>query len=139
MGVVKPRHGLLRRALFPIYALDQLIAHILFALPIIWLSTVNSELAVYAGVGAYVGSMIAMQPSTPSTLLLPLAREADIIDFLDASPFLRRTGEANCWMSTASRFGRWDTDIIRVQAAPHGVVITGRLIDLDIMAYQLGG
>ena len=138
IGVVRPCYGAIRRALLPIYATDQLITFALVAMPFLWLVTVDRQLAAYMGVGAYIGAMLVMQRSTPSSLLLLEDQEHRIIEVLDRSKFLRRTGSGYEWMSTRGRLKRWDTDTIRMQHTPGGMLITGRLIDLQIIAHQVG-
>jgi hypothetical protein len=137
IGVVRPAYGALRRALLPIYARDQLITVALLALPFLWLTTVNPRLAAFTGVGAYIGVILTMQRSTPSRLLLASDQERQIVVFLDNARFLKRTGEGDEWMSTRSRLKRWDTDAIRVRRTPTGVLVTGRRVDLQIIAQQL--
>jgi hypothetical protein len=138
-GVARPSYGAIRRALLPIYASDQLIFFILIALPFIWLATVNSRLALYTGVGAYIGAMLTMQRSTPSSLLLDVQQQARVIELLDSSRFLTRTGSGLEWVSTYGRLKRWSTDKITVQQTTNGVLVTGRLIDLQIIAHQMKG
>ncbi len=136
-GVVRPTYGAIRRALLPIYAADQLIFFALAALPLIWLATVNSRLALFMGVGAYVGAMLTMQRSTPSSLLLAHGQKRRVIELLDGSHFLERSGSGDEWVSTRGRLRRWSTDTIRLRRTPAGVLVTGRLIDLQIIAHQL--
>lgn len=92
LGVVRPSYGAVRRVLLPIYALDQLITFALLALPFLWLGTVNPRLTIYTGVGAYLGFMLTRQRSTPSTLLLDPHEESRVVEFLDNSRLLKRTG-----------------------------------------------
>ena len=136
-GVARPSYGAIRRALLPIYASDQLIFFAIMALPFIWFATVNGRLALYTGVGAYVGAMLTMQRSTPSSLLLDVQQKARLIEFLDTSRFLRRSGNGLEWISTHGRLKRWSTDRIRVQRTPTGLLVTGRLIDLQIIAHRM--
>jgi hypothetical protein len=138
-GIARPSYGAIRRALLPIYASDQLIFFIVMALPFIWLATVNSRLALYTGVGAYVGAMLTMQRSTPSSLLLAIQQEPRVIEFLDSSRFLKRSGNGLEWISTHGRLKRWSTDKIRVQRTPTGLLVTGRLLDLQIIAHRMAG
>ena len=137
LGIVRPSYGAVRRALLPIYAPDQLIFFALAALPLIWLATVDPRLALYMGVGAYLGAMLTMQRSTPSSLLLAHGQERRLINLLDGSSFLKRTGNGDEWVSTRGRLRRWSTDTIRLRRTPAGVLVTGRLIDLQIIAHQL--
>ena len=129
---------MLRRALLPIYGMDQLVLLIVAGLPLIWLATQNPRLALYLGVGGYVGAVLSMQRSTPSSLLLRGEDERRVVDMLDASPFLRRTGNGIEWISTKSRLSRWSTDTIRLRRTSAGTLMTGRLIDLQSVAHQLG-
>jgi hypothetical protein len=138
-GIARPSYGAIRRALLPIYASDQLIFFIVMALPFIWLATVNSRLALYTGVGAYVGAMLTMQRSTPSSLLSAIQQEPRVIEFLDSSRFLKRSGNGLEWISTHGRLKRWSTDKIRVQRTPTGLLVTGRLLDLQIIAHRMAG
>jgi hypothetical protein len=123
--------------LLPIYGLDQLAFFVAGAMPFILLATVNPRLALFLAVGAYVGATLTMRRSTPSSLLLPSGEERRVIDLLDRSRFLHRTGNGNEWMSNRGRLRRWDTDTIRVQRTPAGTLLTGRLIDLQTVAHQL--
>lgn len=77
----------------PIYALDQLIAFGLLALPLLWLTSVNWRLAPFAAVGAYVGAVLTMQRSTPASMLLAHEQEGRIVDLLDGARLLKRSGE----------------------------------------------
>ena len=137
-GVVRPSYGAIRRALFPIYASDQLIFFAIAALPFIWLASVNPRLALYTGVGGYVGAMLTMQRSTPSSLLLDIREEPRVIEFLDNSRLLKRTGDGLEWISTLGRLKRWSTDMIRLRRTPTGILVTGRLLDLQIIARRMG-
>ena len=136
-GVVRPCHGAIRRALLPIYAWDQLITFFLIALPFLWLATVDPRLAIYTGVGAYIGIIVTQHRSTPSRLLLASNQERRVVDFLDGSRLLKRTGNGDEWISTHGRLKRWDSDIIRLQRTANGLLLTGRLIDLQIVARQV--
>jgi hypothetical protein len=136
-GVVRPLYGPIRRALFPIYASDQLIFFAIAALPFIWLASVDQRLALYTGVGAYVGAMLTMQRSTPSTLLLDPRDETRVIEFLDNSRLLKRTGNDLEWISTLGRLKRWSTDKIRLRRTATGILVTGRLLDLQILAHRI--
>src|SRR5690348_11208769 len=134
LGVVRPSYGAIRRTLLPIYASDQLIFFAIAALPFIWLATVNTRLALYTGVGAYIGAMLTMQRSTPSSLLLDVRQESRVIEFLDNSRMLKRTGNGLEWVSKLGRLKRWSTDKIKLRRTPAGILVTGRLLDLQIIA-----
>ena len=136
--VVQPSPGVLRRALLPIYGMDQLLLLIVAGLPLIWLAAQNPRLALFLAVGGYVGAVLSMQRSTASSLLLRGEDEHRVVDMLDASPFLRRTGIGIEWISTKSRLRRWSTDTIRLRRTSAGTLMTGRLIDLQSVAHQLG-
>ena len=137
LGIVRPSHGALRSALLPIYATDQLIFFALAALPFIWLATVNTRLALYTGAGAYVGAVLTMQRSTPSILLVRRDQEWRVVELLDGARLLQRTGNGEEWISKRGRLRRWSTDAIRLQRTDAGVLVTGRRIDLQIMADEL--
>jgi len=139
LGVVRPSYGIIRRALLPIYASDQLIFFALAALPFVWLATLNPRLALYMGIGGYIGAMLTMQRSTPSSLLLPHGNKRRVIELLDASRFLKRTDHGNEWVSTRGRLKRWSTDTIRLHQTRAGLLVTGRLLDLQIIAHKLAG
>jgi len=136
-GIVRPSYGAIRRVLLPIYARDQLVFFAVAALPFIWLATANPRLALYTGIGAYGGAMLTMQRSTPSSLLLDVREEARVIAFLDNSRMLKRTGNGLEWVSTLSRLKRWSTDKIRLRRTPTAVLVTGRLLDLQIIAHRM--
>ncbi len=138
VGVVRPSHGVVRRVLLPIYALDQLIFFAVMAVPFIWVASVEPRLALYMGVGGYIGAMLTMQRSTPSSLLLAPDQEMAVIEVLDGSRFLKRTGHGDEWISTRGRLKRWSTDAIRLKRTPTGVLVTGRLWDLQILAHRVG-
>ena len=137
LGVVRPSYGAMRRALLPIYASDQLIFFALAALPFILLATLNPRLALYMGIGGYIGAMLTMQRSTPSSLLLPHGAEPRVVELLDASRYMERTDQGGEWVSTRGRLRRWSTDTIRLNRAPDGLLVTGRLLDLQIIAHKL--
>jgi hypothetical protein len=124
--------------LLPIYALDQLVFVALVALPFVWLSSVNPRLALYMGIGGYIGFMLTMQRSTPSSLMLAPNQEDRVIELLDGFRLLRRTGNGLEWVTRLGRLKRWSTDKIRIQRTPTGVLVTGRLLDLQIIAHRLG-
>ena len=135
IGVVQSRYGLVRRMFFPFYARDQLITLCVIALPFLVLATTDLRLALYTGIGAYLGMVVTQHRSTPSSLILPGNCEARVIAFLDQSEFLKRTGNGLEWMSTRGRMMRWDTDKIRLMRKDSDIQITGRLIDLQIISH----
>ena len=130
IGDVLPRYGTLRRSLVPIYGIDQLIFVGVIALPFVWLASVNAKLALYTGLGAYIGFVSTMQRSTPSSLLLSARDEQRVAAILDRSPYFERNGDDG-WNSTKGRLRRWDTDNIRVERNGQTVRLTGRQIDLQ--------
>lgn len=130
VGKVRPRYGTFRRAFLPIYGMDQLIFVCVVALPFIWLAFENPKLALFTGVGAYVGFVSTMQRSTPSSLALPARDEHRVAAMLDRSPFFERNGNGK-WDSTKGRLKRWDTDNIRVERHGETLRLTGRQIDLQ--------
>lgn len=75
IGEVLPCYGRLRRTLLPIYGIDQLVFAAVVALPFICLAWVNPKLALYIGIGAYIGFVVTMQRSTPSSVLLSVTDE----------------------------------------------------------------
>jgi hypothetical protein len=137
VGDVLPIYGTLRRALLPIYGIDQLIFVALAALPFIWVASANPKLALYTGVGAYIGFVATMQRSTPSIVLLPAADEQRLAAILDDSPFFERKGDG-AWNSTKGRLHRWDTDNIHLQRNGQTVRVIGRQIDLQKIVAALG-
>ena len=137
IGEVLPRYGPLRRSLLPIYGLDQLIFVTVAALPFIWLASVNPELALYTGIGAYIGFVATMQRSTPSSVLLPATDEPRLFEILDRSRFFERKGDGE-WNSTKGRLHRWDTDNIQLQRNGETLRLIGRQIDLQKLVAQLG-
>ena len=136
-GVVQPSYGFFRRALLPIYGMDQLAFFLVAGLPLIWLAARNTQLALYLAIGAYLGAVLSMQRSTPSSLLLGSQDEHRVVTMLDHSPSLKRTGTGNEWVSARSRLRRWNTDTIRLQHTPAGTLLTGRFVDLQTVAHQL--
>lgn len=136
IGDVQPLYGTLRRTLMPIYGVDQLIFVMVVAVPFIWLATQNPNLALYTGFGAYIGFVSTMQRSTPSRLVLPASEEPRVAAMLDESPFLARNGDGE-WNSTKGRLRRWETDNIRAKRDGEMVRVTGRQIDLQMIACQL--
>jgi hypothetical protein len=50
---------------------------------------------------------------------------------------LRRIGNDLEWVSRLGRLKRWSTDKIKVQRTASGVLVTGRLSDLQIIAHRL--
>lgn len=137
--VVQPQYGLLRRLLFPAYGRDQLIFFAVFALVVILLfAIVEAKVAIYMSVGGYVGAMLVMEISTPSSLLLPLDCENQVVQILDGARFLKRIGEGKEWMSARGRMYRWDSDTIRVERTADGLLVTGRHYDLQLIADDVG-
>jgi hypothetical protein len=136
VGQVLPRYGALRRALLPIYGLDQLVFVLLVSLPFACLAWVSPKLALYTGIGAYIGFVSTMQRSTPSTLVLPASDERRVAALLDRSPFFERRA-AGEWDSTKGRLHRWGTDNIRLEGNGETVRLTGRQIDLQKMVMLL--
>lgn len=137
IGIVRPCFGLLRRALLPIYAFDQLVTYAVLAVPLLWLATVDPRLALYAGVGGYIGANVMQHRSTPSRLLLAANQEHRVVRFLDGARLLKRTGNDDEWISTHGRLKRWATDVIRLKHTANGLLVTGRLMDLQIIARNL--
>jgi hypothetical protein len=138
IGVVRPRYSVARRILFPIYGRDQLIFFSVFLLAVLVAAVYDPKLGLYMGVGGYVGSMIMMEISTPSALLLPADCEERLVRLLDEAPLLKRTDNSNEWMSSTGRMYRWDSDIIRLCRTADGLLVTGRHYDLWLMAEELG-
>ena len=136
VGDVLPRYGTLRRALLPIYGIDQLVFASVVALPFFWLASVNPRLVLFTGVGAYIGFVTTMQRSTPSSLLLPANDEPRLATILDRSPFFERKGDGR-WNSTKGRLNRWDTDNIRIERKGKLMCVSGRQIDLQKIALLL--
>jgi hypothetical protein len=130
IGDVLPRYGTLRRSLLPIYGADQLVFVALATVPLIWLASVNPKLALYTGVGAYIGFVATMQRSTPSSVLLPATDERRVAAILDRSPFFERKGDGE-WNSTKGRLHRWNTDNIRLLRNGETLRLIGRQIDLQ--------
>jgi hypothetical protein len=137
VGVVQPQYRLARRLLFPIYGRDQLIFFAVFAVLVALGATINPELALYMGVGGYVGAVIMMEISTPSSLLLPADCEKRVVRFLDDAPLLKPTGNGDEWISSTGRMYRWDSDTIRLKRITKGVLVTGRHYDLQLIADEL--
>jgi hypothetical protein len=137
IGDVQPRYGILRRTFLPIYGLDQLVFISIVALPFVWLAFENPKLALFAGVGAYIGFVSTMQRSTPSTLVLPAGDERRVAAILDRSPFFKRNGD-NGWDSTKGRLNRWGTDNIRLEREGETMRLKGRRIDLQKIVFLLG-
>jgi hypothetical protein len=136
-GIVEPRYGILRRTLLPVYGLDQLVFIGLVALPFLWLASVNPKLALFTGVGGYIGFVGSMERSTPSSLVLPSSEEPRVAAILDRSPFFERTTDRQGWNSTKSRLRRWDTDNIRLERKGEAMRLTGRQIDLRKILFLL--
>ena len=136
IGNVQPRYGALRRTFLPIYGMDQLIFVAVVALPFIWLALEDPTLALFTGLGAYIGFVSTMQRSTPSSLVLPARDEHRVAAILDRSPFFKRNGDGK-WDSTNGRLKRWDTDNIRIERNAETVRLTGRQIDLQKMVLLL--
>ena len=126
-----------RRIFFPIYGLDQLLFFAGLAVLALLVATYDPHLALYVGVGGYVGAMLTMQVSTPSALLLPAGYEQRIVQILDAARFLKRTGNGDEWMSSRGRLYRWNSDVIRVERRADGVLVTGRHYDLQLLAAKV--
>jgi hypothetical protein len=137
IGEVLPVYGTLRRAVLPIYGVDQLIFLVLMAVPFILLASVNSKLALHTGVGAYIGFVVTMQRSTPSSVLLPATDEQRLAVILDRSPFFERADDG-AWNSTKGRLHRWDTDNIRLRRNGQTIRLIGRKIDLQKIVALLG-
>lgn len=133
---MQPRYGTLRRTFLPIYGIDQLTFVSVVSLPFIWLALENPKLALFTGVGAYIGFVSTMHRSTPSTLVLPARDEHRVAAILDRSPFFERNGDGK-WDSTKGRLKRWDTDNIRVERNGETVRLTGRQIDLQKIVFLL--
>ena len=129
IGNVQSRYGTLRRTFLPIYGMDQLIFVAVVALPFIWLASETPKLALFTGLGAYIGFVSTMQRSTPSSLVLPAHDEHRVAAILDRSSFFNRNGDG--WDSTKGRLKRWDTDNIRIERNGGTVRLTGRQIDLQ--------
>jgi hypothetical protein len=138
IGIVVPRYGTLRRALLPIYGVDQLVFVAVVVLPFVCLGWVNPKLALFTGVGAYAGFVGSMRRSTPSSLLLPAIDEPRIAAMLDRSPFFESRGDGQR-NSTKGRLKRWDSDNIRVARNGETIRIEGRQIDLQKFVFLLGG
>lgn len=135
-GRVEPTYGTLRRILLPIYATDQLLfAAVFMVAPLAVLAWAKPELALYAGVGGYIGFVSSMVRSTPSSLVMPIGEEQRVAALLDSSPFFERTDD--CWNSTKARWRRWDTDNIRIQHFGQTLRLTGRQIDLQQLSKLL--
>lgn len=86
MWEVEPCYGLLRRILFPIYGQDQLIGFGALSVPFLLIVAFDPELALYMGVGAYLGAVLMMQGSTPSRLLLPSDSAERVVRLFDGEP-----------------------------------------------------
>ena len=136
IGNVQPRHGTLRRTFLPIYGMDQLIFVTVVALPFVWLAFENAKLALFTGLGAYIGFVSTMQRSTPSSLVLPARDEPRVAAILDRSPFFERNGDGK-WDSNKGRLKLWDTDNIRLERNGKTLRLTGRQIDLQKIAFLL--
>jgi len=137
LGVVRARYGPLRRTLLPIYGVDQLVTFSLLAIPFVLLATVNPRLAMFTGLGAYVGVATTMQRSTPSSLMLAATEEQRVAEILDGSPYFKRAAHGTGWDSTKGRLQRWDTDNIRLERTGNTICLTGRQIDLQKLVYLL--
>jgi hypothetical protein len=72
-------------------------------------------------------------------LLIVTVGMALAVDLLDQAKMLKRAGNGLEWVSRRGRLGRWSTDTIRLRRPAAGVLMTGRLIDLQIMAHKLTG
>jgi len=136
---VQPRFGLLRRILFPVYGRDQLIFFAVFAIiAVIMFAAFDAKLALYMSVGGYVGAMVMMEVSTPSSLVLPVEYERQVVEYLDRARFLKRTGSGLKWINARGRMYRWDTDTIRLERIPDGMLVTGGHYDLGLIAEEVG-
>jgi hypothetical protein len=122
--------------LLPFYASDQFITLAIASIPLLWLATANPRLGAYMAIGAYVGGVVMIQRSTPSSLLLRTNDKPSVIELLDGSRFLRRTGNGDEWISTRGRLKRWETDTIRLKQTARGLLVTGGLRDLRIIAHR---
>lgn len=140
-GVVRPAQGLARRLLLPIYGADQAITVTILGaallLGLYW-SGWGAARAIPALLGAYAGVILAMWRAAPCRLWLPPEREAAITAMLDGARLLRRAGETTEWRPARSRLRRWDSDTIRLQRQPAGLLITGRRHDLTLIAAYRG-
>jgi hypothetical protein len=137
MWVVQPRHALARRILLPIYARDQLIFFAVLGSIVVLGAAFDPGLALYIGIGGYVGAMLTMEVTTPSWLLLPVQCHQRVVELLDGSQFLRRRGNGEEWINARGRLYRWESDTLRLHRVADGVSVTGSNRDLQIIAAQV--
>ena len=137
MWSVQPRYGVARRVLFPVYGRDQLLAWSLLVVLLIGIAVFDAELALYIGVGAYIGGVLMMNLSTPASLLLPAACEQNLVQLLDDAPALERIANGEAWVPRGGRLKRWASDTVRLRQTTEGLLVTGRTFDLRQIAQQL--
>ena len=136
MWVVVPRYPLLRRILWPVFGRDQLVFFAVIAAAAIAVIALV-DVGIYTVVGGYVGAMLVMEITTPSSLLLPLDCEERVVQFFDAAPFLRRTENGQEWINNRGRLYRWDSDTLHLARLPNGLLVTGGYRDLQILLDEL--
>lgn len=138
MWAVEPRYPLIRRMLFPFYGRDQLLFFFLMlAVVLVLVATLERHLALYMGVGGYVGAMLVMEIMTPSSLLLPSDYEQRVVQTFNGAPALKRIGNGNEWINERGRLYRWDSDTLRLIRVANGVLVTGGHRDLQILVAEL--
>lgn len=125
------RQSLIRRIALPIYGLDQLLYVLL--IPIIaalfCLLIADFRPIVFMCIFGYIGYVISMFRSSPSSLSIPLSKVADITSWLDNSRYLMNV-DANKWIQRKPRILRWNTDTLEIERRDNGAVLYGRYLDL---------
>jgi hypothetical protein len=129
---IRYRHSATRRAVLPVYGVDQLVFVGLLLLLCAGLSILIGDWIsiVFLFLGGYIGYCLSMTRSAPCVMELHPDAWQHVVSILDESRYLVRGTEPGTWNRNVSIFRRWQSDLLRVTSSPSALIVEGRQADL---------